>query len=225
MGKYHDRVGEKIGRLTIIKRAQDHLGIDKKPRIMWECVCDCGNTVVVRGDSLNKHHTNSCGCLHKERVSELSKRPEFHEIKYGDSRERLRNIWYLMKYRCENTDSPAYKNYGQRGISVCDEWSNGDKGYFLFKEWALANGYDDSLTIDRIDNNLGYSPENCRWIDSNEQANNKRSNVYITHNGESLTVAQWARKLGLNKATIYRRIEMGWDPERALTQPIRSTNK
>lgn len=222
MGNFRDRTGERVGKLTIIKRAPNYIGKDNKTRTMWECRCDCGNVVIVRGDSLKINHTSSCGCYQKERVSEILKSPDIH-IKHGESKERLRNIWYLMRYRCENPNCESYERYGKRGIDVCDEWSNGEDGYFAFKQWALSNGYSDSLTIDRIDNNKGYSPSNCRWSDDVEQANNKRCNIMISHNGETLTVAQWARKLNISKTVVYRRLELGWDPEIAITQPVRNS--
>lgn len=123
-------------------------------------------------------------------------------------RSRIANTFQGMKNRCYNPNNPAYKNYGARGITICDEWNNKEivkgiarnntKGFLAFKEWALNNGYEANLTIDRIDVNKGYSPNNCRWVDSKVQANNKRNNHYITYNGKTQSLADWCRELKLN---------------------------
>ena len=142
-------------------------------------------------------------------------------IKYGDSRERIHNIWYLMKYRCENPSSPAYKNYGGRGIKVCEEWAEEYDGYFRFKQWSLEHGYTEELTIDRIDNDGDYSPDNCRWVGVAEQANNKRTNIMIEYDGKIQTLSQWSRKLGISMKNLHNRIyRLGWSVERAFTTPI-----
>ena len=145
---------------------------------------------------------------------------------------RLANIYSNMKNRCYNTRDQKYKNWGGRGITVCNEWLNkeiikGDKhgitkGWIAFKEWAESNGYSDNLTLDRIDNNKGYSPENCRWADMKTQANNKRNNVYITYKGKTQTLSQWCEELELSRVTVYCRIKkFHWSPERALdVKPI-----
>ena len=137
---------------------------------------------------------------------------------------RLSIIYANMKQRCYNKNCTRYKDYGARGITVCEEWNDRNwsgtkhlsKGYVAFRDWALAHGYSDNLTIDRIDNNKGYSPENCRWITKQEQSNNKRTNNYITLNGKTQTLTQWAKELKISKHAIYDRIKKGETPEEAL---------
>lgn len=128
--------------------------------------------------------------------------------------ERLYGIWTGIKGRTQNHNNKCYKNYGGRGITVCDEWEN---SYEAFRDWALANGYQDDLTIDRIDNDGNYCPENCRWVDRITQNNNRRSNHFITHNGETKTITQWARETGLNSQIISGRLKLGWSIEDALS--------
>lgn len=189
---------------------------------MWECRCDCGNTVIVRSDSLNDGTTRSCGCLQKDWIKQLGAHCEHKLTRDGQSRDRLFNIWYLMKYRCENPKSNAYINYGERGLSVCDEWSDNENGYDIFKEWAIKNGYSESSCIDRIDNDKGYSPENCRWVDNYTQANNKRSNRVYTIGDETHTVAEWCRIYDIDKKVVYSRLYRQWDFLKALTTPLRT---
>lgn len=220
MGKIKDLSGTQVGRLLVIERAEDFISKNGEKRTMWRCKCECGKYINVRSDCLNGTHTLSCGCYHKERVSESGKK-NGSKIKHGESKERLFNIWYLIKYRCEDESSPAYKNYGGRGIAVCKDWSDEETGYFEFKKWALENGYNPQLTIDRIDNDGDYEPSNCRWADNITQGNNKRTNVFIEYDGVRKSISQWADSLGISKKVLYRRIELGWDIERAFTQPVR----
>ena len=220
MSSIKDRTGEKIGRLTIICRDKDFIGKNGAKRKMWKCKCDCGNVVSVRDDSLNGKHTLSCGCLHKERASEVGKKVGGRKTKEGVSREPLYNTWYLMIYRCNNPKSKAYHNYGERGIEVCEEWDNGLEGYKKFKEWALSNGYDGVNTLDRIDNNKGYAPDNCRWVTDAEQNRNKRNNKWITYNGETHIEADWERILGFKRGVLNRRFGIGWSVEEALSTPV-----
>jgi hypothetical protein len=124
-----------------------------------------------------------------------------------------------MRRRCNNPNQDAYKNYGARGIFVCSEWQSDFK---VFHEWAMANGYQNSLTIERIDNEKGYSPDNCKWVTRKEQANNSRHNRLITYKGKTKTVAQWAEEKGINPKTLRKRLWNGWDVESALEQSVRS---
>lgn len=132
-------------------------------------------------------------------------------------RTRLYVIWDNMKQRCCNPHKSQYKNYGARGITVCDEWR---KSFHSFRDWAMKNGYTDNLTIDRLDPNSNYCPENCRWITNKEQQRNKRNNVYLTCNGVTQLMQDWANQTGLSPSRINLRIKAGWSVERALTEPI-----
>lgn len=200
MPNFQDITGKKYGRLTVVKRANN---IGKLTA--WECICDCGNTTIVSGGHLKDGHTRSCGCLSKENIRKRT---------HGMTGERLYRIWQGMKNRCRNENTEHYDRYGGRGISVCEKWNN---SFESFMEWAKSNGYEDGLSIDRIDNNKGYSPDNCRWATRVEQANNCDSNRILRHNGEEHTLAEWAKIRGINYHTLYSRVvALGWSAERAL---------
>lgn len=141
--------------------------------------------------------------------------------KNGDSYTRLYTIWVDMKDRCFNKNGKAYRNYGQRNITVCDEWKH---NFRSFKQWALSNGYTDKLTIDRINNDGNYEPSNCRWVDNIVQQNNKRNNHYITYKGETKTLSQWSKIIGIPKDTLRRRIvNLKWSIDKALTTELLAT--
>ena len=133
--------------------------------------------------------------------------------------ERLYRIWSVMRGRCNNPNQSEYHRYGARGITVCPEWDS----YSVFKSWALANGYDDTLTIDRIDSNGPYCPENCRWATVKEQSNNRRTCHLLTYNGKTQSLMQWAEETGLSRSCISNRLKKGWPAEKALTEPMRTT--
>lgn len=214
--KAKDLTGMKFGRLTVIKRAANSW--DGKP--MWECSCECGNNCVIYGSALTSGNTKSCGCYRKE----LPKKTKYvHGGERRAGHDRLYGVWNMMKQRCYCKTNRSYNNYGGRGIEVCDEWRY---SYAAFRLWALANGYNDNAesrkcTIDRIDNNGNYCPDNCRWVDARQQANNTRNNHFLTFNGETLSVAEWARKTGINRATILNRISRGWTIEDTLTYKVK----
>lgn len=139
---------------------------------------------------------------------------------HGESKTRLYRVWYHIRSRCFDKNTPYYKDYGGRGITICDEWRG---NYIAFRDWALQNGYREDLTIDRIDNNGNYEPSNCRWADAKTQANNRRSNLYLTYNGETLTALQWAKKLGINHNTISMRLyKYGKTVDEALSLPVKA---
>lgn len=185
-GEYKDLTGMRFNRLTVLKLHER----TPRRRYVWLCKCDCGNVVKVFGEHLKNNHTKSCGCLSNERIAKQN-------FKNGLSTSRLHYAWYNMCNRCNREDNYQYESYGGRGITVCDEWL-GENGFVNFTNWALSNGYDERLTIDRIDNSKGYSPDNCRWVDRYVQANNKRNNRFIKINGEIGTVANMAKKYGVS---------------------------
>ena len=188
-----DITGQKFGKLTAIKRVSK-IGEPVK----WECQCDCGNTCVVSENNLGRS-TKSCGCLRHKGTHKLSK-------------TRLYGVWTDMKQRCYNPNEIAYKNYGERGIEVCNEWKN-DFGKFY--DWAINNGYSDNLEIDRINNNQNYSPNNCRWITHQEQQLNKRSNRIVEYNGEVKPLKIWVDELNLDYHKVNVRLINGWNVEDA----------
>lgn len=150
----------------------------------------------------------------------------YHIERMGDSfhREtntRLHKIWESMHERCEYEKHPHYSDYGGRGISVCDEWSE----YVPFAKWAKTNGYADNLTLDRVDTYGNYSPDNCRWSTMKAQQNNKRNNHRLTHNGQTHTITEWADILGISKTTIKERLLSGWSIEDALETPVRKRTR
>lgn len=188
---FKDISGNKYGRLTVIEFA----GIGKENRAMWRCKCDCGNEIVVIGKSLRSGNTRSCGCLV---LDDARMKNERYIKKHGKTDTRLFRVWASMKSRCYNPKAINYADYGGRGITICDEWSNNFEAFF---DWALSQGYDPEAkrgqcTIERIDNAKGYTPDNCRFATAREQANNRRSTRFVTYNGIRRSLSEWARHYG-----------------------------
>lgn len=201
-------IGKKFGRLTIV--GVNHKGTDRK--FYYDCLCDCGNHCIVRGNSLTTGNTKSCGCMVKESKN----------VKHGMKHTRLYGIWYGMRDRCNNENNPAYERYGGKGVSVCKAWDE----FISFYKWSMSNGYNESLSIDRINVNGNYEPSNCRWATPKEQSDNKSSNIIIELNGKKQDLQQWCDELGFNRSTINTRVRMcGWSYEKALTTPIRKHKK
>ena len=206
-------IGESFGRLIVISEVEPSLRKNGKPRRRFLCKCICGNEIVVFGENLTKGNTKSCGCLQKEIASE-------NAAKHRETNSRLYNVWSAIKRRCYNTTVPEYKWYGGRGIQMCDEWR---ENFSMFQTWAMSAGYDPcakrgECTIDRIDSNGNYSPENCRWVSQVEQMNNIRTNHNIEWNGQIHTAAEWSRITGISASKILQRINRyGWNSEKALT--------
>lgn len=209
MTAIRDLTGQRFGRLTVIRATDQRY----RRNVVNECLCNCGNTCFVMSRDLLSGHVTSCGCRQRE-----TQTPKTH----GESGSRLHHIWCNMKYRCNTPSSKDFADYGGRGISVCAEWQT---DFAAFREWALANGYQEGLSIDRIDVNGNYTPENCRWIPSSAQHSNTRSNIYAEINGERHTVAEWCRILNLPHNAVRSRISRGMSPEKALTEPIRKRGR
>lgn len=210
MGNFIDLTGQKFGRLTVIKRIEN----DSRNHARFLCQCDCGNFKNILSRSLKSGKTKSCGCLAKE-VHSKSK----FKYKKEKNFKRIYNIWNSMKQRCNNIKSKDYKNYGGRGIKVCDEWKN---DFMSFYNWTINNGYKDDLTLDRIDVNGNYEPNNCRWVTWKEQGNNTRVNRIIEYNGKKKTLSEWAKELNINYSTLNNRINTNkWEIQKAFSQEVR----
>lgn len=212
--KRRDLTGERFGRLVVIGPDSDYIQPNGKHRPRWICECDCGKQKSINGEALTRGLTNSCGCLQKEQTSKAVKT-------HGQTNTRLYGIWCAIKRRCYHEYDPNYRLYGGRGITMCDEWLN---SYETFMDWAMGNGYDPlakrgECTIDRIDNNGNYSPDNCRWVSQQEQMNNVSYNRRITYNGESHTVAEWARLYNIPYSRLLNRLDKyNYTIEKALTK-------
>lgn len=213
MGKRNNLIGATFGALKVIGDA----GNDQRGNSLWLCECKCGNQKIVRGSKLKSGEIKSCGCewhiFTEERCHNISNA----KIQHGLSGKRLYYIYDNMMKRCYNESSEKYQNYGARGITVCDEWRNDRQAFF---DWALSSGYSEHLTIDRIDVDGMYCPENCRWSTAKEQANNRTSNHTLTFNNETHTIAEWSEILNIPPKTLYKRIYDGWSVESALTTPV-----
>lgn len=213
MGKFIDLTGQRFGKLTVLERTENR-GRDT----MWLCICDCGNKIATTPSSLKSGHTKSCGCF---RSSILAKQG-YNNATHGMKKTLLYKTWGSIKNRCLNPKTPSYPNYGGRGITICDEWKN---DFESFHDWALSCGYQENLSIDRIDVNGPYSPENCRWVTMDVQANNKRTNRVISFSGKQQTLKQWADDTGILPSTIRERLSRGWSVEKTLTTPPSPTRR
>lgn len=262
-----DISGRRFGKLVVVERA----GSNANGRALWNCLCDCGKSVVVKGNALLSGNTRSCGCLNRpdiagKRFGRLiairidagksnshskfwickcdcgressvsrsnlvsgatascgSKRCRNVRKIHGGSNERLYNVWADMRGRCASPQNINYSRYGGRGIKVCPEW---DKSYEAFRDWALATGYDETAprgqcTIDRIDVNGNYCPENCHWADITTQNRNKRTSRNIKCFGETKTLSEWAAEYGISPETLAKRLDGGMSIETALQTPVR----
>ena len=177
--KVHDLTGQKFGLLTVIGLAET----DTR-KTYWVCKCDCGNMKTVRSDSLFCGAIKSCGCIKRKQDEVNLTKNHRHKM----SGTRIYSEWQGMKGRCYNKGSARYADWGGRGIEVCEQWRNSFESFYT---WAMANGYQDNLTIDRIDNNGNYCPENCRWVRQQEQCRNRRSNINITIGNSTRTLMEW----------------------------------
>lgn len=213
MAQLENLVGKRFGRLVVVSEgSRSNTG-----KRRWNCQCDCGNHIDnVLGDSLKRGRTKSCGCFRKEVAFENGR----STVKHGEAGSRLWTIWCGMKRRCVDDSVNVAKHYKNKGIAVCEEWAS---SYESFRDWATKNGYEESLTLDRIDVGKGYSPENCRWATYKVQENNRTNNRIVTIYGESHTLSEWADKIGINSRTLSDRIKRNW-PEEDLFLPANLNN-
>jgi hypothetical protein len=206
-----DLVGQKYGRLSVVSMA----GRNNSNQVVWNCICECGKATIVPGNSLRTGHTSSCGCYSLEcskRRTTTHGLSEIHRYLY----ER----WESMKGRCYNSNSKSFRNYGGRGIYVCDEWKDDPKAFI---EWGLRNGWVRGLHLDRIDNDGPYAPWNCRFISAAKNNLNKRDTVYVEHNGTRIPFKQLYDELGspvVYTVALGRLRKAGWDPVAAIKTPL-----
>ena len=212
-----EMVGKKYGLLKVINDLPPHITPNNNSVRMVLCECECGKILHVQAQHLRSGNTLSCGC----KSIELNNK---HKITHGMSKTRIYRIWQHMKSRCSNDNNQAYSHYGGRGITVCTEWT-GKNGFVNFYNWAMKNGYSDDLSIDRINVNGNYEPDNCRWANKEVQQNNKTNNVIISYNGESMNLSQWARKINIPVHVLICRKYLGWDDKKVLETPYHKYNK
>lgn len=209
-----DLSGQRFGKLVVV----EYTGKRTEPghNAIWLCKCDCGKTIEVRGSNLTttRRPQKSCGCYVKEKARLVN-------TTHGGTHERLYGVWMGMRRRCYDPKIKDYGRYGGRGIKVCEEW----KDYSNFRKWAFDSNYDQyadfqKCTLDRIDPDGNYEPDNCRWVDITEQENNRRNSTKIEYQGKTQTVSMWERELGMKHGLLRDRLKRGWDVERAITQPV-----
>jgi hypothetical protein len=200
MAKVEDLIGREFGFWTVIKKVPNKT---KSKSSCWKCRCICGQIKDVIYSNLANGHSKSCGCLGRN-------------TKHGKSKSPLYGIWLSMKKRCFNQNCKSYKNYGGRGITVCDRWKDSFENFYndMMQTWQKG------LSLDRIDNDSNYEPENCRWVTNKEQANNRRTNKVVEYQGRSQTLTQWAEELNLSPSLLHERYREGitgkdlWKPSR-----------
>lgn len=198
--KVKDLTGQKFGSLTV-------LGIDESKdarQTYWICECECGVIKSIRGDGLKSGSVRSCGCLKRKQDRINLTKNHSHKM----SGTRIYREWQGMRGRCYNENNARWTRYGGRGITVCDEWRD---SFQAFYDWAMANGYDDSLTIDRIDNDGDYCPENCRWATTQEQARNRRTNIDIRIGNATRTLSEWCEIFRIDANAAYARYKRNED--------------
>lgn len=206
INKCNNLTGRVFGMLTVLEIIQT-----ETRKTYWLCQCECGNTVKARSDSLLSGETTSCKCKRNARF-----KGNTYNRTHNMCDTRLYHIWQGIKRRCYYKEDSRYVDYGGRGITVCDEWLDNKNGSINFINWALSNGYSDDLTIERVDNNKGYLPDNCKWATMKEQSNNRRSNIQIKHNGDIYTLMQICELLELPYRTITQRYNSGERGERLI---------
>lgn len=211
MSKAINITGERFGRLVAVRREENKVSQNGKIRSRWLCKCDCGNEKIVLLDDLKSGRTKSCGCLSDENRRRVN-------TKHGMTGTRIYAEWLSMKARCYNKETKSYSRYGGRGISVCKEWKD---DFMAFHDWAVCNGYNDDLTIERKDVNGNYCPENCCWITAKEQARNRRTTLKIKdEKGNEKYAMDIAKENGIRMSVVIARKNRGWNLNDALNTPI-----
>ncbi|MBT2657451.1 hypothetical protein J7E81_19825 [Bacillus sp. ISL-18] len=212
-GKHENLIGERFERLVVIAIGEPAIMPNGKKQLQWLCVCDCGQFTLQTTGNLKGKRAKSCGCYKKENPPKKT---------HGQAGKRLYKIWQGMIQRCTNKNHTQWHDYGGRGIRICTEWLT----FEPFYRWSMENGYEDHLTIDRIENNKGYNPLNCRWADMFVQAKNKRSNTYFYYKGEQLILADISRKYGVPMSALSTRIyQFKWSIEKAVETPVKDKKK
>lgn len=196
MAKFLDITGDKYGKLVVLE-----YGYKKDKKNYWKCVCECGKETTVSINSLRTGNSKSCGCLQKEIAKKYR-----HSTTHGKFGTRIYQTWSAMKSRCYNSKVDSYKRYGARGITVCEDWKN---DFTKFYEWAMNNGYEDDLTIERLNANGNYSPNNCTFIPGNQQSNNRRCSIFVKIGNETRNITGWEKATGIGRMTLYRRYHKG----------------
>lgn len=202
-----DLLNQKFGQLTVVQK----LKMNNHREMEWLCVCDCGREHISTSNRLTRGQTTCCKECMKNKIS-------ISNTKHSCKPEALWCCYQNMKTRCYNKKYSLYHRYGGRGISVCEEWYN---SFVSFRDWAFNSGWEEGLSLDRIDNNGNYCPENCKWSTVQEQSNNRHTNRILTANGVSDTMANWSRKLNIPYYVIQYRLEKGWDDAKTLTTPYK----
>lgn len=203
-----DYIGKQYNRLKILELSRMGNGVPLKAI----CRCDCEKIIICNLDHVKRGLTKSCGCLRSDILTDRN-------LSHGKSRTKLYRKWAGMKTRCYNENENNYKDYGGRGILICDEWKN---NYLNFYNWAMDNGYNENLTIERKNVDGNYCPDNCKWATPKEQMNNMRKSVYYEHNGKIQTMSQWADEYNIEYATFAQRLrKYNWSIEKALSTPVK----
>ena len=209
MSKLIDVTGKKFNMLTVVERLEN----TSDGGSVWLCRCECGTLTKVRGKNLKNGAVKSCGCLKNKPTTQT----------HGMSKTSIYKIWAGMKSRCSYEKSCSFSRYGGRGIKVCDEWKNSFESFYT---WSLDNGYKKGLSIERVNNNGDYCPENCKWVSQKEQCLNRRTNIVYKYKGESHTLTEWCEALNLNYKLVHNRIyKLGWSFDKAVSMPRLTKNR
>lgn len=209
-----DIIGERFGRLVVLRKVEDKVYPKGYKKPQYECECDCGKKIIAVRGNLLTGNTTSCGCYKKELDHK-----RFLKHGFAESPDKLYYKWLSIRDRCANPNTAGFKNYGGRGIKVCSEWDD----YLAFRGWAIGNGYKEGLTIDRIDVDGNYEPNNCRFVDMKIQNNNRRSTNMHTYKGKTQSEMLWSEEYGISYGTFKTRLDLGWEFERALLTPVKQS--